>query len=204
MEQANSSPVTTLASPTRAATIDRNKLGMLIFILSEAVFFGSLLISYVYYRGTVADVAAAAKTLDIGTTAIFTVSLFSSSFTIWRADKAIRQASHRRFLFWLGATIVLGLVFLIGQGFEYIRLLNENITVNANLFGSSFYTITGFHGFHVFVGLVMLSILWGLSARGFIRGPHSSAAETISLYWHFVDVVWAFVFSIIYIWTLLS
>jgi heme/copper-type cytochrome/quinol oxidase subunit 3 len=101
---------------------------------------------------------------------------------------------------WLLVTVVLGAVFLIGQGWEYLRLIGENVTISRNLFGSTFFTLTGFHGLHVFSGLVALAILCGLAAAGWFAGPHSIALETVGWYWHFVDVVWIVIFSIIYLW----
>src|SRR6476661_5344313 len=95
--------------------MEKNKLGMVFFILSEAVFFGALILSYVYYRATVTNVAEGAKRLDVPLTALFTLALFSSSFTIWRADTALKNGQHGRLTFWLGATIALGLIFLVGQ-----------------------------------------------------------------------------------------
>jgi heme/copper-type cytochrome/quinol oxidase subunit 3 len=97
------------------------------------------------------------------------------------------------------ATIVLGLIFLIGQGAEYWRLLTNDVRVSTNLFGTTFFTLTGFHGFHVFVGLIMLSILTGIALTGRFKGPRSGAVSAISLYWHFVDVVWIFIYTIVYI-----
>jgi heme/copper-type cytochrome/quinol oxidase subunit 3 len=177
---------------------------VLLFIFSEVVFFGSLILSYVYYRASVPDVASQSRQLDVPLTAVFSLFLFSSSFTIWRADRALAGGRYNAFLAWLGATIALGLVFLVGQGLEYARLFEENTTASSSLFGSAFFTLTGFHGFHVLGGLVALSILLGLGIRGVFRGGRTAAPEAVSLYWHFVDAVWVFLLAVIYLWPLVG
>jgi heme/copper-type cytochrome/quinol oxidase subunit 3 len=183
------------------ARIESNTLGMLLFLVNEAVFFVLLIIAFVNYRNSVTTGPNAANSLEPLTTSIFTVALLASSFTVWRADKSLEKRNHRGMILWLIATIVLGLVFLIGQGSEYWRLLTNNVTVSRNLFGTTFFTLTGFHGFHVLVGLIMLSILAGIAFKGRFKGPRSGALSAISLYWHFVDIVWIVIFSIIYVWT---
>lgn len=183
----------------KLTTMEKNKMGMLLFIASEAVFFALLIIAYVYYHGPEAG-PSAAKNLDIVKTGIFSLFLFASSFTVWRAGKNMEKRNHKGLITWLIITIVLGAVFLVGQGAEYLNLLSQNVTVSSNLFGTTFFTLTGFHGLHVLIGLIMLTILSGLAIAGDFKGPHSAAVEAISLYWHFVDVVWVFVFSVIYLW----
>ena len=96
-------------------------------------------------------------------------------------------------------TILLGAIFLFGQGMEWSALIKKNVTISSGLFGTTFFTLTGFHGFHVFVGLIMLSVLLGLALAGDFRNQQSSAVETVSLYWHFVDAVWIVIFSIVYL-----
>src|SRR5436190_7620313 len=181
------SALNTQHSALGESPVEHNKLGVLLFILSEAFFFGALILSFIYYRSTVTDVASGAQRLDVLRTAIFSVSLFSSSFTVWRADVAQQRQNYRAFLAWLGATIALGAVFLVGQATEYIRLFQENVSASNNLFGAAFFTLTGFHGFHVLGGLVALAILLVLGLAGDFRGQKSAAVEAVSLYWHFVD-----------------
>ncbi len=181
------------------AHIDKNKIGMACFIASEIIFFGMLIIAYLYYYFSNNQAPNAKTSLDVGTTAFFSVFLLSSSLTIWLADRSLARSNQRGVVLWLVATVVLGLVFLVGQGMEYIKLFNENIMISRNTFSSSFFTLTGFHGLHVFGGLVALSILAGMAMFGLLRGPKSSAIETISLYWHFVDVVWIFIFTLVYL-----
>lgn len=183
---------------------DKNKLGMVLFISSETIFFTLLILAYLYFQGAAAgDGPTAASSLDPLTTGLFSLFLFASSFTIWRADRNLARQNRTGLLTWLLATIGLGLIFLAGQGVEWRQLIAEGTTVSRNLFGTTFFTLTGFHGFHVLVGLVALAIVAGLAWAGDFEGPQSSAVESISLYWHFVDVVWVVIFSVVYLRILL-
>jgi len=176
-----------------AVVTNRTLLGVAIFIGSEAIFFIAIVLAYVAYRD--AGLATAKATLDIGRTAIFSVALFGSSGTMVIAARA---ESGR----WLAATILLGAIFLVGQGSEYARLLSEGIGPGSALFGTTFFTLTGLHGLHVLAGLVALTAL--LTARR--RRPRALAAvawEAVSMYWHFVDAVWVVVFSVVYLGTVL-
>lgn len=184
---------------------DPNKVGMLLFLGGEVVFFGCLIVAFAYYRGQwVSTGGPTAAVLDIPLTAIFTVLLLSSSLTIWLSERGLRAGNLGQARLWLFATVALGLAFLVGQGYEWTSLFDEGITIRSGLFGTTFFTLTGFHGFHVLMGLVALIILASFLAAGRIRGPHSSALETVSLYWHFVDIVWIVVFSVIYLWQLIA
>ena len=189
----------------RFARLDQRTIGTALFILSEAVFFSLLILAYVFYRAApaVANGPNAKTVLDIGLTSIFTACLLASSATIWMADRSLARGKDGQVRLWLLATIVLGGVFLTGQVMEYARLLTNNVTVAQNVFGTSFFTLTGFHGLHVFAGLIALLILFILAMAGQFKGKrHNSAIASVSLYWHFVDVVWVVVFSVIYIWAL--
>ena len=181
--------------------IEKNKLGMLLFLASEAFFFALLILAYVYYRGASAEGPNAATSLDVATASIFTVFLLGSSGTLWLAERNMAQERPAGMRLWLLVTIVFGAVFLIGQGREYLHLFSENVTISRNLFGTTFFTLTGFHGLHVFSGLVALTILFGLTLAGWFKGPHAVAIEAVGWYWHFVDVVWIVIFSIIYLWS---
>jgi heme/copper-type cytochrome/quinol oxidase subunit 3 len=172
---------------------DRVLLGVAVFIASESVFFIAIVLAYLAYRD--AGLATAKANLDVVRTAIFSVALFSSSATM---AIAARRASRM----WLGATLALGAVFLVGQGSEYVRLLEKGIGPGRELFGTTFFTLTGLHGLHVLVGLVALFAL--LAAH--VRRPSALrpvAFEAVGLYWHFVDAVWVVVFSVVYLGTLL-
>jgi heme/copper-type cytochrome/quinol oxidase subunit 3 len=173
------------------------------FILSETGFFGVLILSYLYYQ-TFQQQGPSPKELNLLKTGIFSLCLFASSFTIWRSEASLGRGSHRGMLAWLGATILLGAVFIVGQGFEYWDLFQSGARVGSNLFTASFFTLTGFHGLHVIVGLVALLIMLGLGiGTGFIKSS-PKALEAVGLYWHFVDVVWVFVLTVVYILPLLK
>ena len=175
---------------------------MLLFIASEAVFFIVLILAYVVYHRTSPSAADAYRYLDVPRTAVFTACLIFSSFTMHHAGIHLKIGRRRPALAWLLATIVLGTVFLAGQGSEYVTLISEDVTISRDLFGTTFYTLTGFHGFHVFIGLIMLGTLFGLELKQRVTSP-SEAVESISIYWHFVDAVWLVIFPVIYLWALL-
>ena len=99
---------------------------------------------------------------------------------------------------WLLATVGLGAVFLCGQGREYAQLLREHVTISRNLFGTTFFTLTGFHGLHVLIGLVALAILLGLALAGGFKDPRAPGVGAVGLYWHFVDAVWIVIFAVVY------
>jgi heme/copper-type cytochrome/quinol oxidase subunit 3 len=185
---------------TLAETWDNNKLGVLLFLLSEGTFFAFLIIAYVYYHSISNTGAEATRVLDPLKTGIYTVFLLSSSFTVWRAEKSLRRGSQSGFRMWLLVTIIFGAIFLVGQGIEYAHLYAEDVTVSRDIFGTSFFTLTGFHGFHVLLGLIALAIIFGLALSGDFAEKHSSAVEAVALYWHFVDWIWVVIFSVIYLW----
>jgi len=171
---------------------DRTLLGVVIFIASESVFFLAIVLAYVAYRD--AGLATAKANLDVVRTAVFSIALFASSGTMAMAASARSGA-------WLAATMVLGAIFLIGQGTEYARLLNEGIGPGSALFGTTFFTLTGLHGIHVLAGLVALAALFTANL-GRARAVHAVAWEAVGFYWHFVDAVWVVVFSVVYLGTL--
>jgi heme/copper-type cytochrome/quinol oxidase subunit 3 len=186
-------------------TLDPHKVGLALFLAGEVIFFGCLILAYAYYRLQWDDTGGpTAAVLDIPLAAFFTALLLASSGTVWLAERSLRAGNPGGMRLWLAVTVALGAAFLIGQGFEWASLIDEGITVRNGLFGTTFFTLTGFHGFHVLLGLVALAVLLGLALRGWLRGPHSSALETVSIYWHFVDVVWIVVFSVIYVWELVA
>ncbi|HEX2911823.1 MAG TPA: cytochrome c oxidase subunit I [Chloroflexia bacterium] len=177
------------------------RLGMFTFIASEAVFFLLLIVAYVYYQLQVPNQAGpdARNVLEPLKTLIFSVCLFASSGTIWLAGRSARKNSIKAMSWWILATVILGAIFLAGQGWEYFTLLTDNVTISRNTFGTSFFTLTGFHGLHVFSGLIALSILTCMGFFGAFKRKKPVALEPISLYWHFVDVVWVVIYSIVYI-----
>jgi heme/copper-type cytochrome/quinol oxidase subunit 3 len=179
--------------------MNKNKIMMLFFLGSEAFFFLALIMAYVYYSHPGGNLSPTAQYLDIKKTAIFTFFLLASSLTIWLAGRASESGKQKSRLFWLGVTILLGIVFLFGQGSEYLRLIQTDVTISKNVFGSAFFTLTGFHGLHVILGLIVLSILGLMLFSGRFKSVQATVFESASLYWHFVDAVWIVVFSAVYI-----
>lgn len=181
---------------------DENRLAMILFLISEGAFFVFLIIAYVYFHGSDEAGPNAMNSLHPLTTGVFTVALLASSFTMWRAEKSHARGQFGSFRNWLAVTIALGAIFMVGQGREYFLLYRSNVTVSRNVFGSSFFTLTGFHGLHVVFGIIALGILLGLAFKGSEK-LRESPVRTIALYWHFVDWVWLVIFSIVYLWAVL-
>jgi cytochrome c oxidase subunit III len=189
--------------------VEKNKLLMMIFLFSESFFFIVLILAYASFHRT-AGVGfestggpTALSSLNPVRTGIFTFILILSSFSIWLGGKSLKAKRHSMLCLWIFVTIALGALFLYGQGTEWLGLIKRDITISRDIFGTTFFTLTGFHGFHVTVGLIMLSVLLGLALAGDFRGPKSAGVESVSLYWHFVDVVWIAVYSVIYLWAFL-
>jgi cytochrome c oxidase subunit 1/cytochrome c oxidase subunit I+III len=173
-------------------------VGILAFIFSEATFFGALIVTFLEYRTRSAGPGP--HDLDVPRTLVFSFFLFASSGTVYLAERQLARENQRGFLQWWLASIALGAVFLVGQLTEYARLYGDGITISTNLFTSAFFTLTGFHGLHVFIGLIALSIIGGLAAGGDFRGGHRRlAVDVVSIYWHFVDGIWVIIFSLVYL-----
>ena len=174
-------------------------LGMLLFIASEVMFFGGLFAAY--FNSRAAHVGewrppAGAPELEILPIALpITIILVSSSFTMQFAVWAIRRGDQRALKRWIGLTLALGVAFLLGQLYDYSQL---GFGINGGIFGTTFYTLTGFHGAHVFGGAVGLTILLARSVQGQFSARNHIAVEAISMYWHFVDVVWIALFTTLY------
>ncbi|GGG49289.1 cytochrome c oxidase subunit 3 [Bizionia arctica] len=181
---------------------NKGKLIMLIFIFSETFFFIALIIAYVYYRNFSDTTDTVAKSLDAVRAGIFTLFLIASSGTLILSKKALQKKNYKIFKLFMGLTIVLGSVFTFGQITEYIGLYQKQITLSQDIFGSSFFTLTGFHGLHVILGLIALAILFFLSF-GKMKTVTIAGIDGVDVYWHFVDVVWLFVFYFVYITPLL-
>ena len=173
---------------------DRNRLGILLFILSEATFFAILITAQLYSHGVPNHTASS---LEVVRTLFFSVFLLASSISVALAGRNLRHRRLGAARFWLGVTIVLGIIFLFGQLTEYRQLNSENIWIDTDVFSMTFYTLTGFHGLHVLAGLIALTIL--LKFANETQGERSSAVETISYYWHFVDGMWIIIFTVVYL-----
>ncbi|MGD0812372.1 MAG: cytochrome c oxidase subunit I [Verrucomicrobiota bacterium] len=189
-------------APLSETTIGKHEAGMLSFIASESIFFVMLILAYLYYNVISPPSGGPPLALDARKTGIFTLCLLASSATFWRAEKSLHRGQHDSFHRWLLATVLLGGVFMIGQGSEYAHLLHAGYAVNSSLFATAFFTLTGFHGLHVCVGLAALLILLRLAALGDFR-TSAPAVKSVGWYWHFVDMVWVAVFFVIYLRPLL-
>jgi len=175
-------------------TRDRNLVGIALFIGSESLFFLAVVIAFVVFREQ--GLATAKAQLDVARTALFSLLLFASSGTMG-------LAAARRSRPWLGLTAILGAAFLAGQGLEYARLLGAGLRPGSELFGTTFFTLTGLHAVHVLVGLVLLATLFAASSAR-PRRVGRTAWDGIAMYWHFVDAVWVVVFSVVYVGTVLG
>ena len=178
---------------------DHNKTGILAFLFSEVGFFGTLILAYLYFYAH-PQPGPGPKELDVPRTLIFSVCLFSSSFTFWRSEVALTKQRRGSMLGWLALTIVLGAVFLGGQANEYWKLFQSGVDLSTNMFSTTFFTLTGFHGLHVLLGLIALLIFLWMAWEGDSVSPKfDSGFKCVGYYWHFVDVVWVFVLLTVYI-----
>jgi len=194
-------PGKTIAGTTMT---DKNKLGVGLFLLSEANFFLILLVAYVYFHSLPSDGPTAANSLNPMRTLAFSICLFLSSATIHLAGRSFRLGERRAVSVWLALTLALGAIFLFGQSREYLGLFAHGVTISTNLFGSTFFTLTGFHGLHVLIGLCALGALLGIAMNGRLGEIKPSGFEAVSMYWHFVDAVWVVIFAVVYLWPLVG
>jgi len=183
---------------------DKTKLGVGLFLLSEANFFLILLVAYVYFHSLPSDGPSAAGSLNPLHTLVFSICLFLSSATIHLAGRSFRLGERRAVSLWLALTVTLGAIFLLGQTREYLGLFAHGVTISTNLFGSTFFTLTGFHGLHVLIGLVALGALLGIAMSGRLGAIKPSGFESVAMYWHFVDAVWVVIFTMVYLWPLIA
>jgi heme/copper-type cytochrome/quinol oxidase subunit 3 len=179
---------------------ERGKMAVGLFILSEINFFLLLIVAYVYYHAYPGLGPTAATALNPMRTGIFSLALFSSSATIMMASRAGRRGNSGGLIMWLSVTIALGLLFMFGQAREYYDLITSGVTVSRNLFATTFFTLTGFHGLHVIVGLVALCVTLGLARASKLHEQKMDGFGAVEWYWHFVDGVWVVVFSVVYLW----
>src|SRR5579864_3187891 len=177
---------------------ERGRVGMLSLIAAEAAIFTIFVVAYLFYVG---KSLAGPMPKDVLSAPIFyTICLLSSSLTIHLAAKFLRRGSVQSFgILWL-ATIALGATFMYGTATEWRRLIyHEGLTISTNLFGTTYYSLVGLHGFHVVVGLASLSLVMALKFLGKVRAEHAERIDVLSLYWHFVDAVWIVVFTVVYV-----
>lgn len=181
-----------------------HKVGMLVFLSTEVAFFGTLIMTYIYFLNqSTRDTPNPAQVFpwsELWITGIFSICLFSSSATIHMAEKNLRRGRQQGFLSWFGLTILLGIAFLIGTGLEWSKLIGKHhLTISTNMFGTTYYTLVGFHAFHVSMGVLAMTIVYCLALRRELPGWNETGVTVVSWYWHFVDAVWVVVFSLVYL-----
>ena len=180
--------------------LDGRQVGMIAFLVSETAFFATLLLAYVIFLGPSATGPTPAEALSLPLVIATTICLLSSSFTIHRAEQELHRGHPGQFQAWWTATIILGAFFLLGTAYEWYELIwHHQLTMSRNLFGTTFFTLVGFHAAHVTVGLGLLILMLGLVRSGRIVGPAPIGVQLVSWYWHFVDCVWVVVFGIVYL-----
>lgn len=182
-----------------ATGLDNRKLMMWLFLGSECLFFGSLIATYFLYRGRSLVGPFSEDVYDIPFTSVSSFVLLMSSLTMVLALHAIQRNDLYGMRTWLIGTAVLGLVFLGGQVYEFTVFYNEGLALEQNLFGSTFFVLTGFHGAHVGIGVLILSSIVAWSFWNPMTSDDALNVELAGLYWHFVDVVWIVIFTLIYL-----
>jgi cytochrome c oxidase subunit 3 len=196
MSVAHGEQVGTLEEHGEAAGRGINWWGMIFFITSEALIFANIIAAYLYLEIRNGSWAVPTEmTLPL----INTFVLLGSSIPVRIAGDSIAKGNQLNFKLALFITILMGGYFLGGQLYEYSGLFGNHFTPQASVFGSSFFTLTGFHGLHVTIGLIFLLIVWLRGLRGDFTAKKHWAAQAGEMYWHFVDGVWVFVFSIVYL-----
>ena len=175
------------------------KLAMWLFLASECLLFGGLITAYVLYRGQSTTGPYPQDVFDIGYTSVSSFILLASSLTMVLSHNAALDRDFARMRLWLLATAMLGLCFVGGQVFEFTSFFREGLTLHTNLFGSTFFVLTGFHGGHVALGVAMLLTLGILDLRGKLAVQDAPKVEVVGLYWHFVDIVWIVIFTVVYL-----
>src|SRR5262245_12023498 len=185
--------------PETTTGLPHTKLAMWLFLASECLLFGALISTYVLYRGRSVDGPFPHDVFDIPYTSVSAFVLRASSLTMVLALSSAQQGDKGRTRLWLLATAMLGMVFVGGQVYEFTVFYNEGLKLSTNLFGTTFYVLTGFHGVHVTVGILMLLSLVGLSYAERLPADPSFPIEMVGLYWHFVDIVWIVIFTVVYL-----
>jgi heme/copper-type cytochrome/quinol oxidase subunit 3 len=185
--------------PATSTGISNEKLAMWVFLGSECLLFGGLISTYLLYKTRTNGQLSPHERYDIPFTSISSFVLLMSSLTMVLAVAAITRGDHKRLRAWLLTTALLGSVFVSGQVYEFTAFVKEGMGFTSSSASSAFFALTGFHGVHVTIGIVMLVSLFVLSLRGRIPQERAEVVEIIGLYWHFVDVVWILIFTVVYL-----
>jgi heme/copper-type cytochrome/quinol oxidase subunit 3 len=179
--------------------ISNEKLAMWVFLGSDCLLFGALISTYLLLRHRSVSGPTPEEIFDIPFTSVSSFVLLMSSLTMALAVGAIHRGDVRRCRTWLLTTALLGGTFIGGQVYEFTSFVNHGLGYTTNIFGSAFYTLTGFHGVHVSVGIMFLMALFVMSLRGKLDQSKAETVEIFGLYWHFVDIVWIVIFTVVYL-----
>ncbi len=179
--------------------ISNVKLAMWVFLGSECLLFGGLISTYLLYKTKGDGKTVPTDVFDIPFTSISSFVLLMSSLTMVLALSAVGRGEPERGRVWLLTTAMLGGIFIGGQVYEFTSFLREGVGFTTNPASSAFFTLTGFHGIHVSVGILMLMSLFVASLKGNLTKENAETVEIVGLYWHFVDIVWIFIFTVIYL-----
>lgn len=179
--------------------LDNRKLLMWLFLGSECLFFGSLIAAYLLYRDHSVAGPYPKDLFDIPFTSVSAFVLLMSSVSMVLALAAIQRGNLRGLRIWLFTTAILGMLFLSGQAFEFTEFHHKGLSLSSNLFGTTFFVLTGFHGTHVAIGVLILLSLFAASFQGRVTQANSLNIELAGLYWHFVDIVWIVIFTLVYL-----
>jgi heme/copper-type cytochrome/quinol oxidase subunit 3 len=188
--------------PPLTTGLSNEKMTMWAFLGSDCLLFASLISTYLLLRNRVGpdtEGSTAADLFDIPFTSVSSFVLLMSSLTMVLAVTSIGRGELERCKMWLLTTAILGTVFIAGQVYEFTGFYREGLGFTTNISSSAFFTLTGFHGVHVSLGIIMLVTLWSLISRGNIGAERAETVEIIGLYWHFVDIVWIVIFAVVYL-----
>lgn len=199
--------VQTLTSPLTTESQERKgwgRLAMLLFLASDVMTFGGLLIGYAILRAHNTNWPSPSEHLAFTLGVVMTALLLGSSITMRQARIAVKNDNRQQFTTFIAATMLAGVTFLLLQGYEWSHLLHQGMTVSQNpwgapLFGATFYTLTGFHGLHVFAGVLYLLTILRKGQKKAQLVTYDESVTMVGIYWHFVDVVWVFVFTSVYL-----
>lgn len=180
--------------------LDSRKLALWTFLASDCMFFGALITVYLVSHGRAIVGPYPNEIFDIPFTSVSAFVLLMSSLAMVLALGALQRGNIPRYRVWIVAVAILGCIFLGGQIYEFTEFYRAGLTLQSSLFGSSFFVLTGFHGTHVFIGVVwLLSLFFGSFKKGLVTPAKSINVEMAGLYWHFVDIVWIVIFTVVYL-----
>ena len=194
----SATPITMRQPELKWGLPPRGHVAMFALIIAESAIFVIFVVAYLFYLGKSLTGPTPKQVLEVPI--FYAICLLSSSLTIQVAVQTLRRGNVATFKAWWFATIVLGAAFLYGTAHEWHRLIyQDGLTISTNLFGTTYYSLVGLHGFHVIVGLICLSAVMAFTLLGDVQQKHAYRIDVLSIYWHFVDAVWVVVFTVVYI-----